>query len=311
MTCIEECVEFKNPANLVIRGVLHKADDKDRQSVSLICLNTGLNDMVGWHRIQVKIARLLAERGYNVLRFDDTGIGDSEGDITKESVVDIFSDIETGLFVQNADSAVNFLRKRFPDEKLIYLGFCGGGLTAFHSAASNRNVAGVINIGGPVTLASEEYLLKKDPWEVQKNIRKYRSKFFRIRPWVNFFTLRGEYGTVFRSVVNYVRHSIKGEYKDSLTPEDFKDVKNLNRKLFSSFEMYAKSRRPGLFFYPEIDSATWEFKKYFLGKYQDSSFWSDFRFTFIEAERANHILSSVEAQEQLKSELVKWLNKHF
>ena len=34
--------------------------------------------MVGWHWIQVKVARFLADNGYDVLRFDTIGIGDSD-----------------------------------------------------------------------------------------------------------------------------------------------------------------------------------------------------------------------------------------
>ena len=140
----EECVEFINPDGFILRGILHHADQDHAKGVSLICLNTGLNDMVGWHRIQVKTSRYLTEYGYNVLRFDDTGIGDSDGEILKESIVEIFSDIESGLFVLNADAAVDFVNKNFPEEKIIFLGFCGGGLTAFHSAAQNQKIAGVI-----------------------------------------------------------------------------------------------------------------------------------------------------------------------
>ena len=311
MRCKEECVEFQNQDGLLLRGILHHGNRKVYKNVSLICLNTGLNDMVGWHRIQVKLSRYLAANGYNLIRFDDTGIGDSDGEILKDSIVEIFSDIETGLFVSNADAAVNFVSKNYPDEKMIYLGFCGGGVTAFHSAVQNKKVVGVIDIGGPITLSSKEYLQKKDPWEVQKNVAKYKSKFFQIRPWINFITFRGEYQTVFNSITSYIKHKIKGEYKDSLSPKDFSDVKNLNRKFFSSFESYAKSKRPALFFFAEIDSATWEFKKYFLSKYQSSSFWSDTLFTFIEAEHANHIFSSLESQERIKEDLKEWLETHF
>ena len=311
MFCNEECVEFENQDGHLLRGILHYGDHEVSKTVSLICLNTGLNDMVGWHRIQVKTSRYLAALGYNVLRFDDIGIGDSGGEINKTGVVEIFSDIETGLFVSNADAAVAFMAEVFPANKLVFIGFCGGGLTATHSAGYNEKVSGIINIGGPVTLSSKEYLHKKDPWEVQKNVKKYKSKLFNFRPWINFFTFRGEYKIIINSITNYIKHKINGEYKDSLSLQELEDVENLNKKYFFSFESYSKSRRPALFFYAEKDSATWEFKKYFLSKYQNSSFWSDKAFTFIEAESANHILSSEESQELLKKTICSWLKTHF
>ena len=309
MSYTEKCVEFLNQDGEIIRGILHYANQDNCKDISLICLNTGLNDMVGWHRLQVKVSRFFADCGYNVLRFDDAGIGDSEGEILEESIVEIFSDIETGLFVQNADAAIDFITDKFPNEKIVFLGFCGGGLTAIYSAVKNKKIAGIVDIGGPVTLSSNEYLYKKDPWEVQKNVKKYRSKFLKIKPWIRFLTFRGEYKTIVNSIIHFLKHKIKGEYKNSLSDKDFKEIKNLNRKFFISFEKYAKTKRPVLFFYAEHDSATWEFKKYFLNKYQNTSLWLDTLFSFVEAENANHILSMEESQTKLKQEILLWLGK--
>lgn len=307
MDAIEKCVEFTNRQDLTIRGVLHVADPARDRKTSIICLNTGLNDMVGWHRIQVKTARILATNGYGVLRYDDTGIGDSDGDIDKESVVEIFSDIETGLFVPNAAAAVRFIAQAYPGNRIVLLGFCGGGLTAMHCAAENDKIDGIIDIGGPVTLSSAEYLQKKDPWEVQQNIQKYRSKFFRLQPWINFLTFRGEYRVVFRSIKNYILHKIKGEYDERPLDPGLEAVKNLNRKFFRSFEIFAKSGRPCLFFFAEHDSATWEFKKYFMAHYKATPIWSDAKHKFYEAEGANHILSSEESQKLLHEHLFSFL----
>lgn len=304
----EKCIEFKNLAGLKLRGVLHRHDPGKDMQISIICLNTGLNDMVGWHRIQVKMARKLSADGYSVLRYDDAGIGDSEGDIDKESIVEIFSDIETGMFVQNATAAVQFMEKMFPRNKIVLLGFCGGGLTAMHCAAANGRVGGIIDIGGPVTLSSNEYLQKKDPWVVQKNVQKYRSKIFRLRPWINFLTFRGEYGVVFRSIKSFVWHKIKGEYDEKPLAPDLAESKNLNRNFFHSFEKYAKSGRPCLFFFAEHDSATWEFKKYFLAHYSENPIWNDARFKFFEAQGANHILSTEASQELLHEHTLHFLN---
>ena len=307
----EECVEICNPDGFILRGILHHGEATKYKKVSLICLNTGLNDMVGWHRIQVKLSRYLAANGYNLIRFDDTGIGDSDGELNEESIVNIFADIETGLFVPNADAAVGFMARKFPKEKLVFLGFCGGGLTAIHSAANNRMIAGIIDIGGPITLSSKEYLNKKDPWEVRKNVMSYRSKIFKIRSWINFFTCKGDYKTIFRSLIHFVRHKIKGEYEDSLQQKDLNDVANLNKKFFVSFEAYVKSKRPTLFYFAELDSATWEFKKYFLSRYEHSKIWSDSICEFIEVEGANHILSGSESQERMKRDILSWLERYF
>src|ERR1700722_13909181 len=45
----------------------------------VVILNSGIIHRVGHHRMYVVLARMLAGAGYQVLRFDLSGIGDSEG----------------------------------------------------------------------------------------------------------------------------------------------------------------------------------------------------------------------------------------
>jgi pimeloyl-ACP methyl ester carboxylesterase len=262
--------------------------------------------MVGWHRLQVKISRYLAEEGFNVLRYDDSGIGNSEGDIDEESIVKIFSDIETGLFVPNAESAADFLASIFSKDKIIYLGFCGGGLTAVHSAAKKKDIAGVVDIGGPITLSSKEYLEGKDPWEIKSNILRYRSNIFRINPWIRFLTGKGEYKTILTSIVNYLKHKYSGAYRKKIGPQQTELPKNFNWSFVRSFEKYMRSRRPILLYFAEIDSATWELKKYFKDRYIDSNENSPF-INYIEVEKANHIFSGDDHQAKMKEDISQWL----
>lgn len=311
MSNIEECLEFKNEDGMLLRGILHYGDAQNYQKIALVCLNTGLNDMAGWHRIQVKTARFLAENGYDVFRYDDTGIGDSEGVLESSSIVDIFSDIETGLFVGNANAAVDLIVSRFKDHKVVYLGFCGGALTAIHSAAMNSKIQGVIAIGGPVTLSSNDYLHKLDPWAVEKNVRKYKDKIFNFRAWTRLLTFRGDYMTIWSSVINYIKHKMKGEYKDKGNDASIDAVKNLNRAIFNSFDDFVKRKCPCLFFYAEHDSATWEFEKHFLPRYQEKFFYNNKLNNYVVAPQANHILSSRASQKILHETIIRWLRHDF
>src|ERR1700761_3289628 len=48
------------------------------ERITVVILNTGIAHRVGHHRMFVTLARLLAREGFSVLRFDFSGIGDSE-----------------------------------------------------------------------------------------------------------------------------------------------------------------------------------------------------------------------------------------
>ena len=62
----EKCVQFKNSKGCLLRGILHHANPESNKKIALISLNTGLNDMIGWHRLQVKMARFFADLGFDV-----------------------------------------------------------------------------------------------------------------------------------------------------------------------------------------------------------------------------------------------------
>jgi pimeloyl-ACP methyl ester carboxylesterase len=312
MICHEECVEFENPEGFLLRGILHHGNQQVYRNVSLISLNTGLNDMVGWHRLQVKIGRHLAKNGYNVLRFDSFGLGDSEGTIGEGSAVEIFPRIETGLWAQDALCAVNFMGNRFRNEKYIYLGFCGGALTAFHAAAREAKVSGIINVAAPIHLSSPIVANKLDAGNVKIAADIYKRKFFNPNSIKNFFIGRSDYKRVFLTLLYSLKYKI---FADPLKKEfegDNKKAKkhNLNYAFFDSYEKYAKTKRPVLFYYPEFDNATIELKQYFFKKYSVSKFWDNWC-DFIEVEKANHIFSSEDSQEMMKTDILKWLERWF
>jgi pimeloyl-ACP methyl ester carboxylesterase len=304
----EECVEFYNQNHQLLRGILHHGNPAEYKKISLICLNTGLNNMVGWHRLQVKLAIFLADKGYNILRFDNFGIGDSEGELEEGIVVDLFAQVETGLWACDAVAAVDFMQANYSDHAFVFLGFCGGALTAIHAAANDNRILGIINIGAPVTVSTTEYLGNKDPWTVKQNVKRYKQKIFRWKSIKNFITGKSDYSDVFRSTVHFVRHKFAGRYnQDKIAQDDTVDINNLNYSLFESFEKYAMQKKPILFYYAELDNATWGLKKYFLSKYMNKTIWKDTGSEYIEIEKANHIFSEEDTQERMKQDILNWL----
>jgi dienelactone hydrolase len=307
----EQCIEFLNNDGQVLRGIIHFSAKENRKMMTLVCLNTGLNDMVGWHRLQVKTARFLAQNGYDVVRFDDIGIGDSDGEINSDSIVEIFADIETGRFLENANLATEFAANKFPENKLVYLGFCGGSVTALLSVAENDLVAGVICIGGPVTVSSNEYLHKQDPWVVNKKVENYKRKISDYQVWLKVITFKVDCRTAIISFWKYFEHKIRGEYKERKDLTNLDCVKNLNKVLFHEFEKVSEKKVPCLFFYADTDSATWEFKKYFLEYFKKKFSSKKYPNTFIEEPNANHILSSIASQKSLNRHITNWLSETF
>jgi alpha/beta superfamily hydrolase len=86
-----------------------------------------------------RISRLLAERGIAVLRFDFTGLGNSEGD---------FAQTNFTTDVADALAAVEFLRENYEAPSLL-IGHSLGGTAMLEAAINIERVKAVVTIASP------------------------------------------------------------------------------------------------------------------------------------------------------------------
>jgi esterase/lipase len=86
-----------------------------------------------------RLSRLLAEHGYGVLRFDFTGLGNSEGEFAATT----FSTTQDDL-----RSAISFLKENFQPPSFL-MGHSLGGTTALSIAKDYDCVKGVVTVASP------------------------------------------------------------------------------------------------------------------------------------------------------------------
>ena len=87
----------------------------------------------------VTVAEELVRSGWNVLRFNFRGIGDSEGDPSTGTA-------ETA----DAEGAVEFMRSRFPDLSIAIAGWSFGAAVATRVAAADDSLAALVAIAPAV-----------------------------------------------------------------------------------------------------------------------------------------------------------------
>ena len=85
------------------------------------------------------ISRALTSSGFGVLRFDFTGLGESEGD---------FADTNFSGNIQDIKAAASFLEKEFMAPSLL-IGHSLGGAAVLYAAAEMDSVGAVATIGAP------------------------------------------------------------------------------------------------------------------------------------------------------------------
>ena len=107
----EQGVVFQS-RNKQLVAIEHQALEQSNQGLVLVV--GGPQTRVGSHRLFVHLARALAKQGVHVFRFDYTGAGDSEGEVTQ------FTDIQADI-----DAALSCFSRRNPDiETFSLLGLC-------------------------------------------------------------------------------------------------------------------------------------------------------------------------------------------
>lgn len=136
-------VRFKGAAGNTLGGLLELPDAAPIATALLAHCFTCGKDLIGASRI----SRTLAQRGYAVLRFDFTGLGDSEGDFG------------TAGFASNIDdllAAAVWLEQDYTSPALL-VGHSLGGTAVLHAAARLPTCKAVVSIGAP---ADAEHVLQ-------------------------------------------------------------------------------------------------------------------------------------------------------
>ena len=130
---------------------------------AVIMLNSGILHHVGACRLHVKLARALAPAGYTVMRFDHSGIGDSDArretlPFEKSAVLDV-------------QEAMDYLTATRGAREFVLMGLCSGADMAFKVAGADSRVVGMLQL---------------DAWAYRTLgywVRHYRNRVFRLTVW--------------------------------------------------------------------------------------------------------------------------------
>lgn len=134
----EEAVTFGGTQSLI--GILTNPPltAQDKHGLGIIILGAGIVHRVGPNRLYVKIARVLGQLGFVVLRFDFSGIGDSS--IRKDNLPYHKS------VILETQEAMDFVHSAKGIQRFILLGICTGAMNSFEVARRDPRVRGIILI---------------------------------------------------------------------------------------------------------------------------------------------------------------------
>lgn len=182
-------------------------DDKDMDYIVYCHCFTCNKDTITSHRL----SRMLAARGFAVLRFDFTGLGDSEGDFATTTFHSMRDDLR---------HAIDFLADEYRPPCYL-IGHSFGGTTALAVAQSSDSIKGVVTIASPfepshvlhhLDNSSIDLLMKDMPssFEVAGQLYDIDPEFVHD---VNAFNIRAALGKLMKPVmvINIEGDEIVGE----------------------------------------------------------------------------------------------------
>lgn len=172
----EEIVTFGRTRPLV--GILHQPEPSAVQPdlPVVLLLNAGILHRVGPNRLYVRIARVLAESGFQVLRFDLGGIGDSQ---------DLAAAKRSASFFDDTQEAMEMLRQRAGARRFMLMGICMGARIALEVASRDARVDSLVLMEGIYV----------------KSARYHISRMLDLRKWARVLTGRNHKMKTLRKAV--------------------------------------------------------------------------------------------------------------
>jgi pimeloyl-ACP methyl ester carboxylesterase len=155
-------------------GVLTEPDpDRKRPGAPAVLLSTvGINPRVGPFRIWVDLARVLASLGFTTLRFDLSGLGDSEPRRdTRNELERAASDVR---------EAMDFLVQKGSQE-FVLIGLCSGVDQVHAVSLADSRVVGAVHLDG-YNYRTRGYYLRRATLELLDAARWRRFLERRLRP---------------------------------------------------------------------------------------------------------------------------------
>ena len=149
-------VEFQNPDGERLVGRLELPADRHPHSYALFahCFTCNKN-----LQAVKNISKALTDKGFGLLRFDFTGLGESEGD---------FSDTNFSGNVEDLLAAAHFLEQEYKAPELL-IGHSLGGAAVIFAAAQLKSVKALATIGAPAHPTHVRHLFQTKLEEIERS----------------------------------------------------------------------------------------------------------------------------------------------
>ncbi len=159
----ERAVRIGKPVPLI--GVISEPENFNPERPAVLIFNSGVMHHIGSCRLSVRLARAFSNSGNLSIRFDFSGIGDSESRRGTESFEE--------SVVKEATEVMDYLQKKRGVKKFVLYGLCSGADASYLTALDDVRVVGIAQID-PYCYRTARYYFHY-----------YASRFFIFERWLS------------------------------------------------------------------------------------------------------------------------------
>jgi uncharacterized protein len=298
-------VTFINGEGQALFGTLHTPAHARAALPVIVLMSPGIKMRVGPGRLYVPLTDMLIQQGYRVFRFDFHGLGDSAGELQETMLADVYNHIEVGRYVNDARSALQWLRENVGARKFILGGLCGGATTALLTAEREPEVEALLSLGMNVTLSSNaatpaKYLTGA---QLESRLQGYYRRLLQPKSWLRLLTFQSEYGVIWRSMMRKLN---KGQPAAS-APASAEQRGNANPLFPPAFFAFLKRGGRALMLFSEKDRLQSEYQEKFAAPFaaQLQPYLPQLHQHLIA--HANHVLTFTPWQQEMVAVSRSWL----
>ncbi len=262
----------------------------------------GVGDYFRW------LGDVLSARGFHVVRFDQTGTGDSPGEITSGVTIDeYFNEVEAGACVQDTRSVLSWTRRELATSEVYLWGQCDGAVTAALAGAEKPgDVTGLILLAMPVLYSDSGQVRDLDADVAMRGYLKkmtHAASYLRLlRGQSDLRLIRGTMASAVRKANRKAQHLM-----DRFTQKSSPDHQRFNWHFWDAFMTLMRARTPILFLLCELDNETPDFNHEFRYKVLDRHPEYTRLCTIQELPRADHSLVFDEGRAASREAILEWL----
>jgi pimeloyl-ACP methyl ester carboxylesterase len=246
---------------------------------AVVILNAGIIHRVGPHRMFVRLSRLLAGQRRTVVRFDLSGIGDSE------PRNDGLAPLEAAL--ADLREVLDSLETTRQIKQVVLVGLCSGADHSVIYGGSDPRVVGLVLIDPSVPRTWRYYA------------HHYGRRIFRLRSWLNFTTGR-------HPMWRQLKHSIGGAAEEpAAEPADFLQTREVRAFLQNAYQRVVNAGIEILAVFTGDRESQYNYREQLLEAFPAVRFGTLLQLHYYE--KATHTFTDVSDREALLRLIVEWM----